>query len=103
MIPILCTYLLGLLFFTFQKTHRTRPAGLRAAWSVFAVIPFVHVLFALINAAAFYADQSDLPKMLAFGEIGKEGLGWLFFGISLLCFISSLFGKPPSTKPTKLT
>lgn len=94
MTPILCAYLLGLLFFTFRKSHVAHFASLQMAWYLFAVIPFVHVLFTLIHAAAFTSRQSDLPKNLALVEIWKEGFVWLLFGISLLCFISSLFSQP---------
>lgn len=100
MIPLLTTYLLGLLFFALKKNRVANHHQLRMAWVMLALIALCHAFFTLIHAMVFTSEPHDLAKNLALVEVWKEGAIWLLFGIGLMFFMSALLpGSTPDDNP----
>jgi hypothetical protein len=87
---LLIAYLLGLIFLATKIEDDARRSSLRAAWTVFALIPVWHFIMHLCHAG----NIRD-PRALQLIAVWEQAIPSLLLAISFLCLAGALAPKPP--------
>lgn len=82
---ILIAYLLGLIYLATKLEGATRLGSFRAAWIVFALIPFGQFVMHLLRV-----EHIRSTRTLQLIEIWDQAIPCLLLGISLMCLVGAL-------------